>query len=741
MIINDIANFIKKISFLGDNKTLFTIFLHEYVRLLLKSRNMEYLYELYTDLIPKVDVKYRVSFEDRLKNVLNYEIFDFLGSVYEKYLQKNYKKEYGIFYTRFEIVDYIVSLSDYDSEKIIDKTVFEPSCGSGRFLTVAIRKYKNVLRNYVKDDFEYAYKLLYDVQSNFYGVDLDEISVKIAKTNLFLQLIDEIDILYKEKAITKFNPKIISQDFFDYIFSIQNMKFDYIFGNPPYVVDTAIKRDIYKKMKNTTEKIIKAKIADRVLNSYTAFTVISAYLLKNDGILGFIIPHNILCDEQNERARRFLDSIGSIKNITFFTNPSYYIFPKIQHVVIVFIFQKTKNLPTQITYGYSKEKILNEIIASAKENITLLDTISLYDRKSNFLFYIAFPYKKKEKIKEIYNNIKRFYYDSSNYFRFSDFLSTLSNAKYVAVEFSTKELFNYICDRNCKNSIPWYKGDDIIPFYGFQKNPSKIRNRDAYICYENNGKNMKLHSILKEDKKEYIVAFNKVFIRFNHPRNIRGVIVERNEKKFVMGDTISYISVDSIEEAKKIAVLIFSIPFSFLYNITNTNKGITRKIFLSYPVPRKLEIKTEIYDKLSNIIYQFYNLFNVDITHYLNEFWYDLKSKYTPEYFITWDMLIENNEKITLSEFLKQNDNLKTEVSKRVFSIFLEKNNKEKVKDEKIMPYNLQLFLDEYENKKSLFERLLKQLRETLYENDSIIFQNYHFKNLNLEDLKLEILK
>jgi type I restriction-modification system DNA methylase subunit len=66
---------------------------------------------------------------------------DPLGILYQKYFDKETRKALGEFYTPQEVVDYILDSVGYEGQKILDKRLLDPACGSGTFLVTALKRY------------------------------------------------------------------------------------------------------------------------------------------------------------------------------------------------------------------------------------------------------------------------------------------------------------------------------------------------------------------------------------------------------------------------------------------------------------------------------------------------------------------------------------------------------------------------------------------------------------------------
>ena len=205
---------------------------------------------------------------------------DILGFLYQSLLFEGQKSQSGSYYTPSNIVDEIIT--EYVKK---DSKVLDPCCGTGQFLLA----FSDVIEN----------------PSNIYGIDFDEIAVRIARLNILIK--------FKNKD---FAPNIVCKNtLFDIgnydLFSLndENIRdFDIIATNPPWGVHFS-KEDI-KEL-----EIIYPMITS--LESFSYFLKKSIDLLRDNGAISFILPESILNVKTHKDIREIILRNSQIKKIVY----------------------------------------------------------------------------------------------------------------------------------------------------------------------------------------------------------------------------------------------------------------------------------------------------------------------------------------------------------------------------------------------------------------------------------------
>ena len=231
-----------------------------------------------------------------------------------RFTKKNTKaflKKHGIFFTpkshRDELFEHISPFIQEDSR------VLEPSAGSGEFVNDLIRTYN--------------------------GLHIDAIELNE-------ELFNHLDTITGCHAI---HADFISRQFTD--------KYDIILGNPPYF---ELKKT--SKYYNTYKAWWKGR-----MNMYSLFILKSVALLKQGGVLAFVVPPSWMNGKYYECVRSSLSQQGTMLYMSDFSHINT--FMKTQQDTMLFVFQKGNGtvdkyklqIKNKIFYCFKKEEIQNLI--------------------------------------------------------------------------------------------------------------------------------------------------------------------------------------------------------------------------------------------------------------------------------------------------------------------------------------------------------------------------------------------
>ncbi|EAL2104367.1 restriction endonuclease [Campylobacter coli] len=210
----------------------------------------------------------------------------FLGNLFELFLQKGMKQDEGQFFTPIQICEFIMyslPLQEMLSKSSKALRVIDYACGAGHFLNT----YANELKRYLtEDELKEHYK-------NIYGIEKEYRLSKVSKVSSAMYGQNEINILYAD-ALASFElantnnlegEKAKPQ--------IESNSFDLLIANPPYSVKGFLET-LSDKSKNTY-KLFNDDINIETNNSIECFFCERANQILNDNAkAAIILPNSIL---------------------------------------------------------------------------------------------------------------------------------------------------------------------------------------------------------------------------------------------------------------------------------------------------------------------------------------------------------------------------------------------------------------------------------------------------------------
>ncbi|CAA6814356.1 MAG: Type I restriction-modification system, DNA-methyltransferase subunit M (EC / Type I restriction-modification system, specificity subunit S (EC [uncultured Sulfurovum sp.] len=188
----------------------------------------------------------------------------FLGDMFEGFLDQGVKQSEGQFFTPMPIVKFIVNalpldmILKEDNPKAIDY-----ACGAGHFLT-------EVANNFPKEQ-----------HKNIVGIEKEYRLSKVAKVSAFMYGQDEVNVVYHD-ALASCEP-------------IKNNDYSLLVANPPYSVKGFLEtlneeeRAKYVLMQSLDKKSL---VANNAIECF--FIERAKQLLKKDAVAGIILPSSIL---------------------------------------------------------------------------------------------------------------------------------------------------------------------------------------------------------------------------------------------------------------------------------------------------------------------------------------------------------------------------------------------------------------------------------------------------------------
>ena len=232
-------------------------------------------------------------------------------------LSKTLKKNGGIYFTPPSIIVENIKLLEPYMNTI--SNVLEPSCGSCEYITALINNYKHL---------------------------------KITGIELNSTIYDSI------KELDSANLKLYNSDYLKYDSS---ETYDLIIGNPPYFVMK--KEDVAKSYH---------KYFEGRPNIFILFIIKSITLVKENGLISFILPKNFLNCLYYDKTRSYINAHFQILNIVECVNSKYI---ETQQATILLIIKKTSyNVINNEDYVLQRS---NYTLFASKTNCAKLKTLLL----------------------------------------------------------------------------------------------------------------------------------------------------------------------------------------------------------------------------------------------------------------------------------------------------------------------------------------------------------------------------
>ena len=197
----------------------------------------------------------------------------FLGDLFEGFLDSGIKQSEGQFFTPLPLVKFIIS--SLPIKEIINSQdevfTIDYACGAGHFLN----EYANYIRNFTLDN-EIKQK---ELESCIYGIEKETRLAKVSKVASFM---------YNQ------NINILGKDALSEIDEIQQQKFDILIANPPY----SVKGFLSTLNKNERQKYELSHIVGENLSTNNAiecfFIEKAAQILNENGVSGIIVPSSLI---------------------------------------------------------------------------------------------------------------------------------------------------------------------------------------------------------------------------------------------------------------------------------------------------------------------------------------------------------------------------------------------------------------------------------------------------------------
>lgn len=238
-------------------------------------------------------------------------------------LTKTYdnKKLFGQTYTPAFVVRKVLDDAGFFGTNILGKSILDPACGDGRFLTEIV---KRIVAVSPTDDLKKNLECVY-------GWDIDAEAVNACIENLN-QIVEAFqwNVAWNVSVFDSIR-KIQNQS----LFAEAKKTFDFVVGNPPYVrIQHLDERQ--RKFLQSNYSFCQSGSTDL----YIAFFELASGLLNPDGICAFVTPNTFLYTETGKKLRQYF---SENKNVIRLTNyGDVLLFPGISTYSAVTVFGKSK---------------------------------------------------------------------------------------------------------------------------------------------------------------------------------------------------------------------------------------------------------------------------------------------------------------------------------------------------------------------------------------------------------------
>ena len=254
----------------------------------------------------------------------------FLGNLFEGFLDDGVKQSEGQYFTPLPIVKFIISslpIKDILSNTDDIPKVIDYACGAGHFLTEYASHVKELCE---ADDLSEYYK-------NIYGIEKEYRLSKVAKVSCFMYGFDDIQIVYGDALETQER--------------IKNEDYSILIANPPYSVKGFLEVLGDERKKYELTKYVSDLSKNNSIEPF--FVERAKQLLIHDGVAAIILPISILTTKDNlyTACREIILKYFDIVAISEFASGTFYKTPT--NTVVLFLKKKNDN-PALAEHYYNR---------------------------------------------------------------------------------------------------------------------------------------------------------------------------------------------------------------------------------------------------------------------------------------------------------------------------------------------------------------------------------------------------
>ncbi len=208
----------------------------------------------------------------------------FLGDMFEFFLDNSIKQSEGQFFTPLPICKFIVMslpLEDKIKKSSEPLRAIDYACGAGHFLTEYAHQIKPLVKKYKETEISKYYE-------NIVGIEKEDRLAKVAKVSAYMYGQDQI--------------KILEEDALSNIAEIKAESFDVLVANPPFAVEGFL-QNLSEKEKEQYELIETTGINSNTPNIQCFFIERARQIMSPGGTVGIIVPSSVLSNSDATHIR------------------------------------------------------------------------------------------------------------------------------------------------------------------------------------------------------------------------------------------------------------------------------------------------------------------------------------------------------------------------------------------------------------------------------------------------------
>jgi type I restriction enzyme M protein len=211
---------------------------------------------------------------------------DAKGRAFENFLGTLFRGEYGQYFTRREIVQFMVSMLDPDEHDLI----IDPACGSGGFLLYSLELVRNKIKQRYRGDQRTIDRIDWDFAHNqIFGIEVNDRIARVAMMDMVIHDDGHSNI--------EIHDALDDYRHFDKRKDIRPGKYSILLTNPPFgafVKDERILKN-YELGKDHRRQRTEILFIERCLD-----------LLRPGGCMGIVLPDGILTNTSLQYVRDFI---------------------------------------------------------------------------------------------------------------------------------------------------------------------------------------------------------------------------------------------------------------------------------------------------------------------------------------------------------------------------------------------------------------------------------------------------